>query len=79
MFILPVMFLNRSWRSILVERTLGDSRENLNHRIWTILLIHVRETDDIGPISQKTSAEKFVDHDDVDDLCGGKCQLKSRV
>jgi hypothetical protein len=77
----PVVFLNRSGRTIFVERTLRNSREDLNHRIRAILLIHVREADDISSICEKTSAEKFVDHDDVDNLDGykgGKCQLKCR-
>jgi hypothetical protein len=59
-----------------VERALGDSREDLDHRIRAVLLVHVREADDISSICEEASAEKFVDHDDVDDLFReGKCQL----
>lgn len=57
-----------------MERALCDAREDFNHRIRTVLLIHVRETDDIGAVSEKTSAQEFIDHDDVDDL--GNVQLK---
>lgn len=60
-----------------MERALCDARKHFNHWIRAILLIHVRETDDIGAVSEKASAQKFVDHDNVDDL--GNDQLKFSV
>lgn len=67
--VLPLtVLLNRSGCSIFVECTFGDSWENFNHWIRTILLIHVGIFDDVSAVSEKTSAEEFVNHDDVDNL-----------
>jgi hypothetical protein len=51
-----------------MEGTFGYARENFNHRIRTVLLVHVGKADDIRAVSEKTSAKEFVNHDDVDDL-----------
>lgn len=62
------MLLNGTRRTIFVECTLRDAWENFNHRVRTVLLIHVGKAYDIGAISEKTSAKELVDHDDVDNL-----------
>lgn len=51
-----------------MERAFCDSWKDFNHRVASILLIHIRILDDIDSISEKTSAEEFIDHEDVDEL-----------
>ena len=51
-----------------MERAFRDSWKDFNHRVASILLIHIRIHNDIDSISEKTSAEEFIDHEDVDEL-----------
>lgn len=62
------MLLNRTGSSIFVERALGDSREDFNHRVGAVLLIHVGILNHVEAVREEASAEEFIDHDNVDDL-----------
>lgn len=59
------MLLNCSRRTEFVEGTLGHARENRNHRIGTLLLIHVAELDHVCAVSQEGTAKERVDEEYV--------------
>lgn len=59
------MLLNRSRSSVFVECAFRDARENFNHGVAAVLLVHVRVLDDIGSVSQEASAKEFVNHYDI--------------
>lgn len=61
------MLLNRPGRSVFVERALGHTWKNGNHRIRSIILIHVRHSQHIRTVRHERSAQETIDHHDIDD------------
>lgn len=61
-----------------MECAFSDAREDFNHRVAAVLLIHVGVLDDIGSVSQETSAKEFIDHNDVEELERRKQKLIPR-
>lgn len=62
------MLLNGSRGSVFVECAFRDAREDFNHGVAAVLLVHVRVLDDVSSVSQEASAKEFVNHDDVQEL-----------
>ena len=51
---------DRSRRTELVEGTLGDSREDVDHRVDSLALLHVRELSHLEAVVHKLSVEEGV-------------------
>uniref|UniRef100_A0A2M4DBK8 Putative secreted protein n=1 Tax=Anopheles darlingi TaxID=43151 RepID=A0A2M4DBK8_ANODA len=62
-----IVLLNATRGTVLMERTLGNAREYLDHGIRTILLIHVGEAQYIGSIGEESATEEFIDKEDITD------------
>jgi len=55
-----VVIDNRSWRTILVERTFGHLGEDLGHRVDPLLRVHVGDVEDVWPVAGEVAIEEDV-------------------
>lgn len=62
-----IVRLNRSRRTVLVERALCHARKHLHHRIPSAFLVHVREAQHIRAVRHKGTAQKAIHQHNVDD------------
>ena len=55
-----------------MESTLGDTGENLHHRVGPVLVLHAHEVDHVGPVGHEDSSQEKVDEihlaDDIDEV-----------
>lgn len=63
-----VQLLYRSGGTVFVEGALGHAREHLDHRVGTLLLIHVAEREHLRAVCEESSAQEEVDEEYVTDL-----------
>lgn len=58
--VLPLLTLNTSGCSEFVECTFRDARKHFHHRIGSILLVHIRESDYVRSVREESSTQEFV-------------------
>ena len=61
------MSLELATRGKNVKITFGHSREDLNHWVASLLLVHVGEIDDAGAVVEESSTSKLIDKINVTD------------
>ena len=59
------MLLDRAGSTEFVECTFGDAREDLDHRVTALLLVHVAELDDFRAVGKEGSAQERVQEEHV--------------
>lgn len=68
------MDLHSTRRTVLPERTLGDTRENIDHRVEAVLLRLIAEVQHAHPVGEELPVEELIHHiklhDDVDQAKG---------
>lgn len=74
-----IVLLYAAWRSVFVENTFGDAWKEFDHRIASILLIHVGEAPHIRAVCHECSAQEFIDEDNVCDDIGQVQELTEKV
>lgn len=63
-----VQLLYRAGGTELVEGALGHARKYLDHRVATLLLIHVAELEDLRAVREESAAQEGVHEEYVADL-----------